>query len=92
MGIVEAMVKTPHELSANAFTTTNPNPAIAITKISKMAIDEVNPLTLFISTRAISASDLPSERVEAYSIIKSCTAPAKTDPTSIQTNPGKYPN
>jgi hypothetical protein len=65
------MVKVPHELSAKAFTTTRPNPASATTIIRRIAIDVVIPLTLLISTRAISASDFPSCWMDAVRITKS---------------------
>ena len=92
MGIVAAMVNNPHELSVSALTTTRPSPAIATIRIMTIATDAVVPLSLLISAFAISASDLPSCLTEATRITISCTAPAITAPTTIQTNPGKYPN
>ena len=50
----------PHELSASAFMTTRPSPAIATTSIRMIAKVVVMPLTLFISSLAIAARDFPS--------------------------------
>ena len=92
MGIVAAMVNVPHELSANAFTTTRPSPAKATTSIIRTAIDAIKPLVLLISARAISTSDFPSWRIEASRMIKSCIAPAIMAPARIHNTPGAYPN
>ncbi len=90
MGMVEAIVKVPHDDSASAFTTTSPRPAIAITMMMNVATSVVILLVSFpVSALTISASDLPSWRIEAVSITMSCTDPAITAPTTIQTKPGK---
>ena len=93
MGMVLAMVKVPHELSARAFTTTNPSPAMAMMMMTKVAMVAVTTLpVLRICERTISTSDLPSLRTEAVRMTMSCTAPAITAPTSIHRKPGKKPN
>ena len=71
MGIVEAIVNVPQELSDNAFTTTRPSPAKATIIIRMMANDVVTPLTLLISALAIAASDNPLCCTDAVSITKS---------------------
>ena len=90
--MVAAIVNVPHELSANALTTTTPRPASAITRIIKTAIEVIIPLNELISALAISASDFPSCLTEAVKITTSCTAPAITAPTNIQMKPGINPN
>jgi hypothetical protein len=61
IGIVAAMVKVPHELSARAFTTTIPNPARDTIMMIKVAREVVKLLVSFlISNQAISDNDLPS--------------------------------
>ena len=64
IGMVAAMVKVPHELSASALTTTTPSPARAMIKMIKTAIEVMLPLNLLISVLAISASDFPSCRTK----------------------------
>jgi hypothetical protein len=40
----------------------------------------------------MSDSERPPRRVEAQSETKSCTAPARQQPETIQMKPGAYPN
>ena len=91
-GIVIAMVKTPHGLSASALTNATPTPASAMTTMKRMAMAAVKPATGPISIRAISASDLPPRRVDAQSAIMSWTAPARQTPATSQSRPGAKPN
>ena len=51
-----------------------------------------SPAILLISSRTISAIDLPSYRIEANKMTISWTAPASTEPIKIHKVPGKYPN
>ena len=60
IGIVMAIVKTPHGLSLSAFTNASPTPASAMMMMKRMATAAVKPATGPISMRAISASDCPS--------------------------------
>ena len=52
--------------------------------IPKIATSAVKPATGPISSFAIWPSDLPSRRMEAQRITKSCTAPPSATPTMIQ--------
>ncbi len=71
MGMVMAIVNTPHALSASALTTASPRPASAMVMMKRMARAAVMPAADPISSRAISASDLPPRRVEAHSMTRS---------------------
>ncbi len=86
------MVKVPQALSWSALTTARPSPASAITTMKRMATAAMTPATGPISDRAISASDLPSRRVEAQRIMTSWTAPARQTPATSQMSPGANPN
>ncbi|MNC57435.1 hypothetical protein D3C75_1070950 [compost metagenome] len=91
MGIVAAIVKTPHGLWASALTTTKANTArIIIITPSAPSITTI-PAKEPSSCFAISPSERPSRRVEINKTKKSCTAPATTTPTSSQIVPGKKP-
>ncbi len=89
IGIVAAIVKVPQGLPASAFTTTSETTASRIIMISKTVISAMMPPTLPTSSRAIWPSDLPSRRMEAKRMTKSCTAPPKTAPMMIHSVPGR---
>ena len=57
--------------------------------ISSTVISAMKPPTLPISSRAIWPSDLPSRRMEANRITKSCTAPPSTAPMMIHSVAGQ---
>ena len=92
IGIVAAMVNVPHGLPDSAFTTTSATTASRMIMISSTVNSATKPPSFPISSRAICPSDLPSRRMEANRMTKSCTAPPKTPPIMIQRVPGKYPN
>ena len=73
----------------SALTTTKPSPASAMTNMNRIATEATTDAGRPSSRRAISPSDLPSDRTETVSTSMSCTAPAKVTPISSQTNPGK---
>ena len=83
------MVKAPQGLSLSAFTIISATTASRITRMLSTEINATVPAVLLISSRAIWPSDLPSRLTEKSRITKSCTHPAKTAPTSIQSVPGK---
>ena len=89
MGIVAATVKTPHGDSASAFTTTSASTASRMIIIERIAITPMTPAAVFNSSRTICASDLPSRRMEAKRMTKSCTAPPSTTPMRIHNVPGR---
>ena len=89
MGMVAATVKTPHGDSASAFTTTSASTASRMIMIDRMAMTPMTPAALLISSRTICASDLPSRRIDAKRMTKSCTAPPSTTPMRIQSVPGR---
>ena len=89
MGIVAAMVNVPHGLPASAFTTTSPTTANRMIMISRTVKRATKPPNLPISSRAICPSDLPSRRMDANRMTKSCTAPPSTAPMMIHRVPGK---
>jgi hypothetical protein len=91
-GIVTAIVNTPHGLSASAFTNGTPTPESAITMMKRIAMAAVKPASGPISRRAISASDAAPRRVDAHSVIESCTAPARHTPATSHMSPGANPN
>jgi hypothetical protein len=60
-----------------------------MTMINSTVINAAKPATLPISSRAICPSDLPSRRMEANRMTKSCTAPPSTAPMMIHSVPGR---
>jgi hypothetical protein len=89
MGMVAAMVKVPHGLPLRALTTTRATTASRMIMMSSTVMSAANPPTLPISSRAICPRDLPSRRIEANRITKSCTAPPSTAPMMIHRVPGR---
>ena len=89
MGMVQAMVNTPHGLPLSAFTTTSASTASRMIMIASTATIARRPVTGPISSLAICPSDLPSRRIEAKRMTKSCTAPARTTPITSQIVPGR---
>ncbi|MNY49509.1 hypothetical protein D3C86_1849410 [compost metagenome] len=89
IGMVMAMVKVPQGLVARALTTTRAKTASRITMIMSTATMAVKPATGPISSLAIWPRVLPSRRMEPKRMMKSCTAPATTTPTRIQSVPGR---
>ena len=87
--MVAAMVNAPHGLPFSAFTTTSAITASMMIMISSTVISAEKPATLPISSRAIWPSDLPSRRMEANRMTKSCTAPPSTAPMMIHSVPGR---
>ena len=87
--MVAAMVKVPQGLPLSALTTTSATTASRMIMISSTVTSAVKPPTLPISSRAIWPSDLPSRRMEANRITKSCTAPPSTAPMMIHSVPGR---
>ncbi len=92
IGMVAPTVDTPQGLSASAFTTTKARTANKMIIMAKMAAAPMYPAVEFSSSRTIWLKDLPSRRMEAKRITKSCTAPPNTTPIRIQSVPGRYPN
>ena len=86
--MVMKIVNVPHGLSASAFTTTMPRPAMAMTRMNRIETAAVVPATGPTSVRAMSASDRPPRRVDAHSQKKSCTAPAMQTPATSHISPG----
>ncbi len=84
IGMVQRIVKTPHGLSLRAFTTTSASTASRITMIARMATIASTPTNGPVSSFAIWPSDFPSRRIDPNRITKSCTAPARTTPKTIQ--------
>jgi hypothetical protein len=60
--------------------------------IAKIATIAPRPAPGFTSSFAIWPSDLPSRRIDAMRIVKSCTAPPSTTPRISQRVPGRKPN
>jgi len=89
IGMVAAMVNVPQGLPFSAFTTTSAITASMMTMINSTVIKAAKPATLPISSRAICPSDLPSRRMEANRMTKSCTAPPSTAPMMIHSVPGR---
>ena len=89
IGIVIAIVKSPHGEFASAFTTTIAKIATMISMMKKIPIIAMPPVSLPISSFIISPRLLPPRRVESTSTMKSCTAPASTTPTKSQIVPGR---
>ena len=91
IGMVAAILKTPHGLCASAFTTTKAKTARIIIITPSAPSITTTPAKEPSSCFAISPSDRPSRRVEINKTKKSCTAPANTTPTNNQIVPGKKP-
>ena len=66
-GMVAAMVKSPHGLSASALTTTNPSTASRIVIIANRLIIATKPMNGLSSSFSIWPRDFPSLRIEANS-------------------------
>ena len=77
MGIVAKIVNVPHGLPLSALTTTSATTARRTIMIRSTVSSAVKPPTGPISSRAISPSDLPSRRIDAKRMTKSCTQPAE---------------
>ena len=86
------IVNMPQALSFNALTTTLPVAANVVTMMISVASVAATPATGPSRFRTNCGSDLPSWRTEANSTTKSCTPPAKHEPTTIQENAGRYPH
>jgi len=91
IGMVIAIEKMPHGLSASAFTTMSASTAMMIDMIASVATSAATPPTTPNSSLAIWPSERPRRRIEKNSTSQSCTAPAATAPTMIQIVPGRYP-
>ena len=92
MGIVAAMVKRPHGLSASALTTTSASTASRMIMMAMMLMSAMNPANGPTSSATIWPSDLPRRRTEQNMITQSCTAPPSVAPTRIHNIPGRKPN
>src|ERR1035437_7180513 len=64
MGMVAATVKTPHGLSASAFTTTSASTASKMTRMARIASTAMAPAEEFNSSFTISPSELPLRLME----------------------------
>ncbi len=89
IGMVIAIEKTPHGLSARAPTTTSASTASRITMMARTPTMAAAPPTAPSSSRAIWPSERPRRRVEIDSTRKSWTQPANTAPMMIQMVPGR---
>ncbi len=89
MGIVAITVNMPHGLSASAFTTTIASTARMMIMIRNAPNNAMVPGTWPISSRTRSPSERPLRRLEMNRIMKSCTAPASTTPTTSHSRPGR---
>ena len=92
IGMVIAMVKTPHGLFASACTTTNASTAIKMIMIASTLTSANAPTLGPISSFTICPSVFPRRRTEANSTIISCTPPPSVAPINIQSVPGKKRN
>ena len=92
IGIVIAMVKTPHGLFASACTTTKASTASKITIMASTLINASAPTPRPISSFTICPSVLPRRRTDANSTIMSWTPPPIVAPIKIQSVPGRNPN
>ena len=82
------MVNVAQALSASAFTTARPRPAIAMIRMNRTAMPAVTPATGLTSVRAMSARERPFRRTDAQSQNESWTAPARQTPPTSQIRPG----
>ena len=89
IGMVSAMEKTPHGDSASALTTMSASTARMMIMIVKTAISAAMPPTMPISSRTIWPRLFLLRRIEKNMTVRSCTAPAKMTPTTIQIVPGR---
>ena len=89
MGMVIAIVKTPHGLSASARTTTSASTASRMIMMTSTLINAMKPTPAPISSFTICPSDFPSRRIELKSVTASCTPPPSVAPTKIQSVPGR---
>ena len=92
IGMVAAIVNSPHGLSRSALTMTSASTASRMIMIAKIATIAATPAIGLISSFAIWPSDLPSRRMEAHRMTMSWTAPPRTTPTISQRVPGRNPN
>ena len=92
IGMVVAIVNSPHGLSRSALTTTSASTASRMIMIARIATIAASPATGLTSSFAIWPSDLPSRLIDEIRIVKSCTAPPSTTPTMSQMVPGRNPN
>jgi len=92
IGIVAEIVNSPHGLSRSALTTTSASTASRMIMIAKIATIAAKPAVTLTSSFAICPSDLPSRRIDAHRMTKSCTAPPRTTPPISQSVPGRNPN
>ena len=91
-GTVAAIVKSPHELSASAFTTTSASTARMMTRMASVLTSATNPAKGPTSSRTIRAKDFPLRRTEQNRTRLSWTAPPSVAPTRSHNMPGKKPN
>jgi hypothetical protein len=89
IGIVAAIVKTPHGDSARAFTTTSARTARTMTLIAVTLTRATSPAKGPTSSRTILPSDRPPRRTEQKRMTLSWTAPPNTAPTRIHSRPGR---
>ena len=89
IGMVAAILNTPHGLLVKAFTTTKASTARMITITPSAPSMTITPANEPSSCFAISPRERPSRRVEINKTKKSWTAPANTTPTKSQIVPGK---
>src|SRR5664280_858753 len=87
-GIVTTMVNIPQALSLSALTTTMPMLARIVMMINSVAMEVATPDNGPMFARAIFGNDNPSCLTDAQRMTKSCTAPARQAPMTIQMNPG----
>ena len=89
IGMVSPTLQTPQALSPSALTTTIARIATMISMIDRVAMKAAMPPTSPSSSRAILPSERPPRRMEITSTSRSCTAPARITPTTIQIVPGQ---
>jgi len=89
IGRVANIVKLPQGEPASALTTTSASTASRMTMMASTPTLATTPANGPISVRIMSPSERPSRRTEKNRIRKSCTAPATTTPTRIQSVAGR---
>ena len=92
IGIVIAIVNTPHGLLASAWTTTSARTAKRIIMIARTLMSASAPTPGPISSFTIWPNVLPPRRTDANKMIMSCTAPPSVAPIKIHNVPGRKPN